>query len=76
MSREPSRSESTSLDTTSDRERIRSALPWLWLALTATWLAIIFVTDQQAWPLPLSIAITLGLWSRFRGTRELAPDKG
>lgn len=51
------------------------ALPWLWLALTATWLAIIFVTGQPAWPLPLWIALTLGLWSRFDRTSELAPDK-
>lgn len=75
MSHEPSISESTALNSKSDRERIMSAIPWLWLALTATWLAVIFVTDQPAWPLPIWIAITLGLWSRFSRTSELAAGK-
>lgn len=40
--------------------RLRKALPWLWLGLSAAWAAVIFITDQVAWPLALWVATTLG----------------
>ncbi len=44
----------------SRRERLLSALPWAWLTMSALWAAVIFVTDQLAWPLALWVATTLG----------------
>lgn len=38
----------------------RRVVPLAWLALSATWAAVIVVTDQVAWPLALWIAATLG----------------
>ena len=40
--------------------RLRRAVPWLWLALSALWAVVIIVTDLVAWPLALWIATTLG----------------
>jgi hypothetical protein len=57
------------------RDQLLSALPWLWLALSAVWAAVIFVTDQLAWPLALWIATTLGPLTMLRarlGSDELA----
>ena len=48
------------------RARLTSALPWLWLALSAFWAVIIFTTDQLAWPLALWIATTLGPLTALR----------
>jgi len=42
------------------RARLRNALPWLWLGLSAVWAVVIFTTDQLAWPLALWVATTLG----------------
>jgi len=42
------------------RPRAFRALPWLWLALSAPWLVVIFVTELPAWTLAIWIAITLG----------------
>ena len=76
MSHHPSTSDSTWLKIKSNRERIMTAIPWLWLTFNATWLAVIFITDQPAWPLPIWIATTLGLWSRFCRTSERATGNG
>jgi hypothetical protein len=43
-----------------DRSTLRSVLPFAWIALSAVWAAVIFVTDQLAWPLALWIATTVG----------------
>jgi hypothetical protein len=43
-----------------DRSTLRRVLPFAWLALSATWAAVIIVTDQLAWPLALWIATTVG----------------
>jgi hypothetical protein len=55
-----------------DRPGLRRFLPFAWLALSATWAAVILVTDQLAWPLALWIATTVGpltvLDRRRRGT--------
>jgi len=50
----------------SSRARLTTALPWLWLALSALWAAIILTTDQLAWPLALWIATTLGPLTALR----------
>ena len=42
------------------RSTTRRVLPLAWLALSATWAAVIVVTDQLAWPLVLWIATTVG----------------
>jgi hypothetical protein len=42
------------------RSTLLRALPFAWLALSAAWAAVIFVTDQMAWPLALWIATTVG----------------
>lgn len=42
------------------RSTLRRVLPFAWLALSATWAAVIVVTDQLAWPLALWIATTVG----------------
>ncbi len=42
------------------RSTFRRVLPFAWLALSAAWAAVIFVTDQLAWPLALWIATTVG----------------
>jgi hypothetical protein len=36
------------------------ALPWLWLALTAIWLAVVIVAELPAWTLAIWIATTVG----------------
>ena len=36
------------------------ALPWLWLGVSAAWAALVFVTEQPAWPLAVWVATTLG----------------
>lgn len=41
-------------------------IPWIWLALSAIWLVVIFVTDVPAWPLVIWIATTLGLLAALR----------
>jgi hypothetical protein len=38
----------------------RTAIPWLWLAMSLLWAVVIIVTDQLAWPLALWIATTVG----------------
>ena len=48
------------------RTRLTTALPWLWLALSALWAVIIVTTDQLAWPLALWIATTLGPLTALR----------
>lgn len=52
--------------------RIMSAISLLWLALCAIWLAVIFVTDLPAWPLPIWIAVTLGPITVYNRTRHQA----
>ncbi len=45
----------------SDREKILTALPWLWVGLAALWAVVIFTTDEGGGgPLAIWIAITLG----------------
>jgi hypothetical protein len=44
----------------SDRATFHRFLPFAWLALSAVWAAVIFITDQLAWPLALWIATTVG----------------
>ncbi len=44
----------------SGRERMLTALPWLWLGLAALWAVVIFTTDQAGGPLAIWIAMTLG----------------
>lgn len=46
--------------------RLRRALPWLWLALSALWAVVIFVTDAVAWPLALWVATTVGPLTALR----------
>ena len=48
------------------RAHLVNALPWLWLALSAAWAAVIFTTDQLAWPLALWIATTVGPLTALR----------
>ncbi len=48
------------------RARLTTALPWLWVTLSALWAVIIFTTDQLAWPLALWIATTLGPLTALR----------
>jgi len=50
----------------SSRARLTTALPWLWLALSALWAVIILTTDQLAWPLALWIATTVGPLTALR----------
>ena len=57
---------------TSGRCKLLSAIPWLWLALTAAWAAALFATDLPAWPLPLWIAITAGPLAVLRSRLEPA----
>jgi hypothetical protein len=42
------------------RSTLQRVVPFAWLALSATWVAVIVVTDQVAWPLTIWIATTLG----------------
>ena len=42
------------------RPKAFRALPWLWLALSAIWLVVVFVTEVPAWTLAIWIATTLG----------------
>ena len=42
------------------RGRRRRVVPWLWLAISLAWVVAIIVTDEQAWPLALWIAATVG----------------
>lgn len=60
------------------RSTLRHALPLAWLALSAAWAGVIFVTDQVAWPLALWIATTVGplaaLDRRYRHTTSTASD--
>jgi hypothetical protein len=48
----------------------RGALPFLWLALSILWAAVIFVTDEPAWVLALWIATTLGPLTALRARRR------
>ncbi|MGA7098584.1 MAG: hypothetical protein WB245_13545 [Acidimicrobiia bacterium] len=60
------------------QSRLRKVLPWLWLAMSLLWAAVIFVTDQLAWPLALWIATTVGpltyLKTSKHQSRPLEPD--
>jgi hypothetical protein len=65
----PNESETTPMtDTTNQqlpsgphrRSTLQRVVPGAWLALSATWAAVIVVTDQVAWPLAIWIATTLG----------------
>lgn len=38
----------------------RTAIPWLWLAMSLLWAVVIILTDQLAWPLAVWIATTVG----------------
>ena len=51
---------------TARRAHLVTALPWLWLGPSAVWAAVIFITDQPAWPLALWIAITVGPLTALR----------
>lgn len=42
------------------RATLRRVVPFVWLALSATWATVIVVTDQVAWPLAIWIATTVG----------------
>jgi hypothetical protein len=42
------------------RSTLLRYLPGAWLVLSATWAAVIVVTDLVAWPLALWIATTVG----------------
>ncbi|MGB7861570.1 MAG: hypothetical protein WBM90_13825 [Acidimicrobiia bacterium] len=42
------------------RSRWRTAIPWLWLAMSLLWAVVIIVTDELAWPLALWVATTVG----------------
>ena len=44
----------------------RRAIPFLWLAFSAGWAIVIFVTDTLAWPLALWVAATLGPLTAFQ----------
>ena len=39
---------------------LRRWTPFLWFAVLVAWVALLFVTDQPAWPLAVWIAITIG----------------
>ena len=60
MPSEPTASTESTVDDARRRTHLLSALPWLWLGLSAAWAVVIFVTDQLAWPLALWIATTVG----------------
>ncbi len=46
-------------------------LPLIWLAMTASWLVVLVVTDWPAWPLAVWIAVSVVTLSSFReGVRE------
>ncbi len=49
---------------------MRRLIPWLWLTLSMAWAAVIFVTDQPAWPLALWIATTVGPLTLLRSRLE------
>lgn len=50
--------------------RWRTAIPWLWLAMSALWAVVIIVTDQLAWPLALWIATTVGPLTYLRASKH------
>ena len=50
--------------------RWRHAVPWLWLAISLAWAAVIIVTDQLAWPLALWIATTVGPLTYLRRSKN------
>lgn len=54
------------------RSTLHRALPAAWLAMSAAWAGVIFVTDQVAWPLALWIATTVGPLTAL-GRRTPAP---
>lgn len=39
---------------------LQRAIPFLWLAFSAGWLVVLFLTDIPAWTLAIWIATTLG----------------
>jgi len=53
--------------------RLLNALPWLWLGLSAAWAAVIFATDQVAWPLALWIATTVGPLTALKTRLDRTP---
>jgi hypothetical protein len=61
------------------RSRALRALPWLWLALSAIWLVVIFVTELPAWTLAIWIATTLGsvtvLQARLKRGQPATPNR-
>ncbi len=44
----------------SGREKLLSALPWLWVGLVVLWAVVFFATGHTGGPLAIWIAITLG----------------
>ncbi len=54
--------------------RLRRAVPWLWLALSALWAVVIIVTDLVAWPLALWIATTVGPLTYLQGSGARDPS--
>ncbi|MGK0225794.1 MAG: hypothetical protein ACI8XD_000603 [Thermoproteota archaeon] len=50
----------------SSRARLATALPWLWIALSALSAVIILTTNQLAWPLAFWIVTTLGPLTALR----------
>ena len=49
-----------STNSQNSREKILTAVPWVWVALAAIWAVVIFTTDEGGGPLAIWIAITLG----------------
>ena len=56
------------------RNNVQRAIPFLWLALSAGWLVVLFVTDIPAWPLAIWIATTLGPLSALQ-RKAAAPSE-
>ena len=59
---EPSRSELalTLQASPASASKWRRRIPFLWLALSAGWAVVLFVTDVPAWPLAIWVAATIG----------------
>jgi hypothetical protein len=60
-----------------DRRSIQlRILPFAWLALSASWAVVVFVTDRPAWPLAIWVAGTLGPLAAVERRHRLHPGSG
>ena len=52
----------------------RRTIALFWVALSAFWAVVIFMTDQLAWPLALWIATTVGPMTRWASKKTESAD--